>query len=720
MIKQVNFLFYCHLFWLQRLAVLCITNIMINKELLNPGSIVVVGGSNDVRKPGGKVLKNLIDGGYKGKLYVTNLKEDTVQGLKAYRYIEDLPPADLAIIAVAAQSCPAVIGTLANQHNTRAFIIISAGFSEASEEGKKKEDEIVAMVNNVKGSLIGPNCIGVLTPNYHGLFTEPVPRLDPKGCDFISGSGAAACFILESGIPNGLTFASIFSIGNSAQTGVEEILKYFDETFDPEKSSPVKLLYIETLKNPGIFLKHASSLVKKGCRIAAIKAGSSEAGSRAASSHTGALASPDLAVEALFRKAGIVRCHSRQELITVASIFMYPELKGENIAVITHAGGPAVMLTDALSKNGLVVPLIDNQYSPLLLDELYPGSSVSNPIDFLSTGTAEQIKTIINYVDNKFDEIDGMIVIFGTPGLVEIYDTYEVLHEQMKIARKPIFPVLPSIMTAKNETEFFLSKGHINFPDEVVLSKALGKTYNRPKPAPEKNEIPEVDRPKIRQVIDSASTGYISPEKIQKILDAAGIPRVNVEIASTNEDALLLAGETGYPLAIKVVGPLHKSDVGGVVLNVKSDKEVMLEFERLMKIKGATSVLIQPMLSGIELFAGVKYENKFGHLILCGLGGIYVEAIEDIKAGLAPLSKEETLAMIRSLKSYKIIKGTRGQKGVNDEKFVDILVKLSALVDAAPEITELDLNPIFAKDDEVIAVDARIRVEKQSIQFQET
>lgn len=316
-------------------------------------------------------------------------------------------------------------------------------------------------------------------------------------------------------------------------------------------------------------------------------------------------------------------------------------------------------------------------------------------------------------MDNKFDEIDGMIVIFGTPGLVEIYDAYEVLHKQMKIARKPIFPVLPSIITAKSETEFFLSKGHINFPDEVVLSKALGKTYNRPNPAPEKTELPEVDRSKIRQVIDSAGTGYISPEKIQKILDAAGIPRVDEKIASTKENTLLSAGETGYPLVMKVVGPVHKSDVGGVVLNVKSDNQVMLEFERLMKIKDASSVLIQPMLSGIELFAGVKYEDKFGHLILCGLGGIFIEVLEDIKAGLAPLSKEETLVMIRSLKSYEIIKGTRGLKGVNEENFANIITRLSALLDAGPEITELDLNPIFAKDDEVIVVDAQIRVEKR-------
>ena len=230
----------------------------------------------------------------------------------------------------------------------------------------------------------------------------------------------------------GLTFSSVYSVGNSAQIGVEEVLEHFDETFDRNTSSKVKLLYIESIENPQKLLKHATSLIQKGCKIAAIKAGSSSAGSRAASSHTGALANSDVAVDALFKKAGIVRCYGRNELNYSCIIFMHPELKGKNIAIITHAGGPAVMLTDALSKNGLQVPEIKGKESKDLLEKLYVGSSVSNPIDFLATGTAEQLETIIDYCEHKFDEIDAMVVIFGSPGLFEVYDVYDVLHKKMQ------------------------------------------------------------------------------------------------------------------------------------------------------------------------------------------------------------------------------------------------------------------------------------------------
>ena len=331
---------------------------MITKQLTHPRSIVVVGGSNDIEKPGGKVLKNLLEGKFDGELYVMNPKEDEVQGIKSFRDPKEMPDVDLAIIAIAAKYTPDTVEFLAQNKNTRAFIVLSAGFSEESHEGKLLEDKMVASVNKVNGSLIGPNCIGVLTPQYHGVFTQPIPKLNPKGCDFISGSGATACFIMEAGIPKGLTFNNVYSVGNSAQMGVEEVLQYMDETFDPEKDPKVKLLYLEKIDHPGLLLKHAASLIRKGCRIAAVKAGASEAGSRAASSHTGALTSSDAAADALFRKAGIVRCYGREDLISVASVFMYPELQGKNIAVITHAGGPAVMLTDKLSAGGLNVPAI--------------------------------------------------------------------------------------------------------------------------------------------------------------------------------------------------------------------------------------------------------------------------------------------------------------------------------------------------------------------------
>jgi acetate---CoA ligase (ADP-forming) len=685
---------------------------MITEQLINPKSIVIVGGSNTLSKPGGKVLFNLKDGHFKGEIFVVNPKEPEVQGLKAYTDVKDLPKVDLAILAIAAKYCVETLEVLTKQKGTKAFIILSAGFSEENKEGAEIEKQVVEIINNVNGSLIGPNCIGFLNPNYCGIFTTPIPKLDSMGCDLISGSGATVVFILESGIPKGLTFSSISSVGNSAQMGIEEILKHMDESFDPKTSSKVKLLYIEDIKKPQMLLKHASSLIRKGCRIAAIKSGSSDAGSRAASSHTGALASPDVAVDALFRKAGIVRCNGRDELTTVACVFMHKELKGKNIAVITHAGGPAVMCTDALSNGGLEVPHIEGPKAKELLENLFPGSSVANPIDFLATGTAEQLGKIIDACENDFKEIDAMVIIFGSPGLFEVYDVYNLIDQKMKTCKKPIFPVMPSIINVKNEIDDFISKGRITFPEEVSLGNALAKIYHTPKPVPEKIELPKIDKEKIRKVIDSVSNGYLSPDGVQSLLDAAGIPRAGEAVVKTKDDAVKAAEKLGYPVVMKVVGPVHKSDVGGVVLNVKELKTVGVEFDRMMKIKDTTAILIQPMLSGIELFAGAKKEEKFGHMVLCGLGGIFIEVLKDVNAGLAPLTKEEASRMIASLKSYGIIKGARGQEGVNEEIFTDIVVRLSALVTVAPEIFEMDLNPLLGKKDKVVAVDARIRIEK--------
>lgn len=685
---------------------------MINKHLLSPDSIVVVGGSNNIQKPGGKVLKNIIDGQFKGDLYVSNPKEDQVQGIKSYQDPNDLPEVDLAIIAIAAKYCPQTIDLLANKKKTRAFIILSAGFSEESEEGTQLEQKIVDIVEKVDGCLIGPNCIGVLNQNYNGVFTTPIPKLDAGGVDFISGSGATAVFIMESGIPKGLQFSSVYSVGNSAQMGVEDILQYMDENFDPERDSKVKLLYVESIEKPQKLLRHAASLIDKGCKIAAIKSGSSEAGSRAASSHTGALASPDIAVDALFRKAGIVRCYGREELTTVASIFMHPELAGKNIAIITHAGGPAVMLTDALSKNKLEIPKIEGDKAEKLLEKLYPGSSVANPIDFLATGNAEQLGNIIDACENDFENIDAMAVIFGSPGLFQVYDVYEVLDQKMKDCKKPIFPILPSVINVKEEIDEFISRGRINFPDEVLFGNALGKVFNTSKPLQDNDDVPVIEETKIRKIVDDANNGYLSPDKVQTLLDAAGISRAGEAVVNTSEDAINEAQKLGFPIVMKVVGPVHKSDVGGVVLNVGDVESVKREFDRMIRIKDTTAILMQPMLSGTELFVGTKAEPKFGHMVLCGLGGIFIEVLKDVQAGLAPITKNAARNMIKSLKGYGIIEGVRGQAGVDIDKFANIVSRVSALVNVAPEIAEMDLNPLLGDVEKVVAVDARIRIEK--------
>jgi acetate---CoA ligase (ADP-forming) len=685
---------------------------MINEKLINPGSIVVVGGSDDLFKPGGKVLKNIIDGKYTGKLYVVNPKQDKIQGIKSYRDINDIPETDLAILAISASSCLPAVEVLVKEKKTKAFIIISAGFSESGSEGLRLENEIAELIDKAGGCLIGPNCIGMVTQSYQGVFTSPVPKLNSRGCDFVSGSGATAVFIFESAMPKGLNFSSVYSVGNSAQTGVEEVLEFWDNTYETETSSPIKLIYMESIRNPDKLLHHSSSLISKGCRIAAIKAGTTEAGRRAASSHTGAMASSDSAVEALFRKAGIVRCSGREELTTVASVFFHKKLRGKNIAIITHAGGPAVMLTDALSAGGMNIPKISGIHHDNLLAMMNPGASALNPIDMIATATNDQLDSVIEYVDKKLPLIDGMSVIFGSNGLNDMTEIYDLLHKKIRDCNKPLYPILPSVTSSSVELGYFMNKGHVNFPDEVVLGRALTKIFNTPSPAEEKIFLENIDVSMVRQIIDESSDGYLEPAIIQRLLNAAHIPVVKEKVVNSKKELLSVANKTGFPLALKVVGPVHKSDVGGVTLNIRSVKHLEAEFRRMMQIKGVKAVLVQQMLSGTELFIGAKYEPRFGHIILCGLGGIFVEVLGDVSSGLAPLTFNEAESMIRSLRSYSIIRGTRGKPGINESMFADIIVRLSSLLRYATEIKEMDLNPLIGSPYSITVVDARIRIER--------
>ena len=690
---------------------------MINPKLLNPQSIVVCGASSDIHKPGGKSLKNLLESPFKGQIYAVNPKETEVQGVKCYAKVDDLPQVDCAILCIAAKFCAQTVDVLAKEKGCRGFIIVSAGFSEENAEGAAIEKHIVDTINSVGGSLIGPNCTGFLNTNYSGCFDTPSPKLDPKGVDFITGSGATAVFIKEYGMSNGLKFNSVWAVGNSAQLGIEDVLEHLDETFDPEKSSHVIMLYMEKIGDPQRLLKHSRSLINKGCHIAAIKSGGSAAGSRAASSHTGALATNDAAVDALFRKAGIVRCHNRQELTTVCGVFMHPEIKGKRCAVITHAGGPAVMLTDVLSDGGMEVPpLKDHPASPALLAKLFGGSSVGNPIDFLATGTAEQLGYIIDTVENEYDEIDFSVVIFGSPGLFSNKEVYDLLDEKMKTCKKPIFPVLPSIINVKEEINDFIAKGRINFPEECVLGNAICKVYNTPKPQPEHVELPKIDVARIRKTVERCKDGYMEIADYNELLDAAGISRKKSVEVSKKEDALAFAKEVGcskdVPLVMKVVGPLHKSDVGGVTLGVKDLDTVAKEFDRLIVIPETYAVEMYPMLDGIDVYIGAIKDPKFGHQIFFGLGGIFIEVLKDVQSALAPITAAEAKEMLTKLKGYKILQGVRGQEGVNLDLYADQVARVSELVQAAPEIAEMDLNPLLGNPRYVTAVDARIRLEK--------
>ena len=330
-----------------------------------------------------------------------------------------------------------------------------------------------------------------------------------------------------------------------------------------------------------------------------------------------------------------------------------------------------------------------------LLAQLFNGSSVGNPIDFLATGTAEQLGIILDACNRDFDNIDGIAVIFGSPGLFPVFDVYEVLREKIATSPKPIYPIFPSSMVVKEEIDEFVRK-----------------IYRTPAPQPAEPELPEVDRKRIRAVVDQAENGYLSPEQIHELLDAAGIARAKEGVADKEEEIVGLARQIGFPLVMKVVGPVHKSDVGGVTLNVRDEATVRSEFRRMMQIKDTHAVMLAQQLSGTEVFIGAKREDKFGHMVLCGLGGIFIEVLKDVKAGLAPIAQPEALDMIRSLKSYKIIQGVRGQEPVNEQKFAEAVSRVSMLVKVAPEIFEMDLNPLLGNKENVVAVDARIRIEK--------
>lgn len=684
---------------------------MITKELISPRSIVVVGGSDDTSKPGGNALRNLLITGYKGELRVVNPKSEYVQGIKAYKSAAELPQTDCAILAIPAKLCPGTVEVLCRDKGCRAVIIFSAGFHEDGPEGAELERQLVEIVNRYGASLIGPNCIGAITNHYAGVFTRPISNLSPEGVDIISGSGATVVFIMEAAVKHGIKFSHVFSVGNSAQIGVEDVLEYLDETYVPDKSSPVKLLYIESINDPQKLLRHAGSLIRKGARIAAIKAGYSEAGSRAASSHTGALASPDAAVSALFRKAGIIRVYSRTELVNMASILSMPKPKGNNIAIITHAGGPAVMLTDVLSSNGVNIPHLSGSKADELLAKLYPGSSVANPIDFLATGTAAQLGEIIDACNNDFSNIDAMAVIFGSPGLTDVTDVYKLLLEKIAATKKPIYSILTSVINAEDAIATFQQAGGISFNEEVAFGKAFVEMTGTPAPE-EETLLPEINVPAVRSIMDSASDGYLHPVQVQQLLDAAGITRARETVAATLDEALEAAKEIGYPIAMKVVGHVHKTDVGGVVLNINDDEEMAAEFSRMMQIKDTVAILLQPMLSGTEIFIGAKKEGYFGTLIMCGLGGIFIEALKDVASELAPVSAENAERMIRRLKGYGMIEGIRGTEGVNIPLFAEMVSRVSALCIAAPEIAEMDLNPLLGNSRSITAVDARIRIEK--------
>ncbi len=680
------------------------------RKLLKPQSIVVIGASSDSSKPGGRVVKNIKEHGYEGTLWAVNPKSLSILGLPTFKSIDELPGTpELAIIAIPA---PFVANALEDLEakGVKTVIVLSAGFSEKDEKGRLEEKRLLEIANRDNMSLIGPNCVGVLTPTYAGKFAGIIPTLKEGSVDFISCSGATVDQLMEQATVRGLSFCNIVTTGNSVQIGVEDILALLDDNYGSD-SSRILLLYMETLKKPDKLLRHARSLTKKGCTIVGVKSGVTQAGKRAAASHTGAIATNDTAVDALFAKAGIVRVQSKIELIDVACVLSATRgpLKGNRVCIITDAGGAGVMLSDELNRQGLELPVLLERTQERLSGVLPPESPLGNPIDCLPTRNGEQVKAIFKILEEEEkDNIDVIVIITSNSMLRDNRDTYEgILSGMERRGAIPIIPVLSPGTTCVELINKFKSYGGLYFHDEVPIGKALGKIVQRPRLFDPLKGLDNFDKKSIERIINSQNE-TLPPEIVKEILMAAGF-KLPSQIEVFEKEALMSAcEEIGFPLVMKVIGPLHKSDVNGVRTGISGPDDVGVAWHDLLKIRDAKGVMVQQMVEGHEVILGASREGLFGHLIIFGLGGIYTEVFKDVRFSLAPLAVEECQNMVRGINGYPMLKGIRGERGMSVELLTDFLLRLSMLVSDFPQIREIDLNPVKGFDSELFAIDARI------------
>ena len=678
--------------------------------LLEPKSIAVLGASDDLSKPGGLMVRNILLRGFDGELMLVNPKSPTIQGAKAYPSVADLPSApELAFIAIPAHLVRPSLEELAKK-GTKAVVVLSNGFGEVSAEGREEERRLVEIANAHDMLLIGPNCSGIVSHAHAGKFSGLPPTSVRGGVDFLSGSGATVDFLYENATARGLQFSSLLNVGNSAQTGVTDLLRLYDEAYTPDESH-IKLVYVEVLNKPQEFLKHARSLSEKGCHLAGIKSGATEAGSRAAASHTGAMATNDTAVQAVFDKAGIIRVSSREELIdtAIALTAIGEELDGHRVAVVSDAGGPGVMLSDELNRQGFEVVPFRERTKELLAKALPPGAGVGNPVDCLPTRNGESIGNVLRIIaEEEKDRVDYILLIDGESGLSDTWAIFEAIMKAQDEGDIPVLQCFLSPTSAAEPLKRLRDTGRAYFNDEVAMARALARIVNRPRVSEPVTTVADYDAARINTVL-SSYTGALSPESVREVLEGAGI-RLPAQFETSNRDGLASA-QIPFPWVMKVVGPLHKSDVGGVKLGIASLEEAAAAYDALMCIEGATGVVVQQMVQGTEVIVGANREEGYGHLVAFGLGGIYTEALKDVQFKLAPLSAEEAKDMIHNVRAYPLIEGVRGQKGMDVDTLADALIRVAKLVTDFPQIREMDLNPVKGYGTDLYAVDARIIVD---------
>ena len=694
------------------------------EPFFEPKSIAVIGASSAPAKLGHAVLKNLVDGGYvqRGKVYPINPSTPEILGLTAYASVLDIPgEVDLAVIVIPYQHVPEAL-QVCGQKGIPAAIVISAGFREAGKEGLERELELVRIANDYKIRLVGPNCLGVIdtfTP-MNASFAAGSPPSGPMA--FMSQSGALGTAVLDIALAGRLGLSKFVSLGNKADVSEIDLLRAWEN--DP--NSHVILIYSEGMPKGQEFIQVARQVTRHK-PVVAIKSGVTQSGSRAVSSHTGSLAGSEQAYQAAFRQAGILRAESMEALFDMSLALGYqPPLPGDRIAIITNAGGPGILATDALERSGLSLARFEWETIHALEQYLPDAASAANPVDVLGDARADRYRFALEKVAAD-PNVDGLMVLLTPQAMTEIEATAEAISAMTKQLTKPMLACFMGEARIQTGINILTRHGVPNypFPERAALAFRAMSDYRSIKNRPEPQYASfEVDRPAVQQVLDQVrSEGRLSigDFEARSIMQAYGLRIPQSEIAKTPDEAVQISTRYGYPVVLKIASPdiLHKTDVGGVKVGLRSASEVRDAFE-LMVYRAQRYVpeariwgcLVQEMAppGGLEVLVGMNRDPQFGPLVTFGLGGIYVETLKDVTFRVAPFSTQDAQDMLGEIRARALLDGVRGQPPVDKAAIIDILLRIGQLVVDFPDITELDINPlmVYHSDQGALAIDMRL------------
>lgn len=688
------------------------------KAFFEPRGIAVVGASRTRGKIGSETLHNVIANGFTGGIYPVNPLASEIEGLRSYPSVASIPgPVDLAVIAVpATEVLDAVDDCIAK--GVRGTVVISAGFGEAGPEARAREAKLLEKIRAAGIRMIGPNCMGLLNTDpavkLNATFSQVFPPAG--GVAMSTQSGALGVAILDYARRLNIGISSFVSIGNKPDVSGNDLLQYWAE--DPR--TDVILLYLESFGNPRKFSQIARR-VSRQKPIVAVKSGRSTAGMRAASSHTGALASSDAAVDALCRQAGVIRTSTLEEMFDVAALLATQPLpRGPRVAILSNAGGPCILAADACEANGLELPALGEGTKNALRAFLPEAASVGNPVDMLASAPAEHFKRALDLLLAD-ENVDSVMTIFIPPVVAE---AEPVARAVVSAAKQPTGkPIVATFMQIDGTPTVLTPVPCYPFPESaaIALSRAVSYAAWRRRDEGSVPVLEGIDRAAARRVVEGALSrggGWLSPMEVSEVLAAMGLKAARCRMAHSADDAVAAASAIGYPVALKAVGAsiLHKSDAGAVRLNLRDAPEVRSTYDSFASAFGVdlSGVLVQEMVNdGVEMFIGALHDPSFGPVLACGSGGVLVDLLRDSVFRLHPLTDRDALEMLQEVRGASRLRGYRGAPVADEEGLRQALLRVSALLDVCPEIEELDINPVKVLERGVAIVDARIRVEKK-------